>query len=328
MFAAIGSYFLFRANASNLQNVDPGKIAAGYIDSKPTVISKKPQNGDISYPSYSKSYFLLKDGSLLCDDGNVEGIQKTIRLSAKETGNARKDLTSTRTSELTQEIVQPFDTAVSTYEGFLAESSKGLNALMLTDTSKKTDNLKKFQNKILALCQKATKQQKRHDSKKVDLSRNESKPSSYFTTLIMPKVEAAEQYPITENRYAADQQFKFINDYRASKGLKKLTRLSCYDSLAFTWSKKMAEAGYIYHNSDLGSWMGSSYFCPSYYWSMLGENVGWTHKTQEYLFQAFLDSPDHYKNIVDPNWNYIGVGAYNNNKLGKVFVTQNFMKYP
>lgn len=331
IFAGIGGYLLFRANASNLQNVDPDKIAAGYIESKPVVISKNLATGEITYPSYPKSYFLFKDGTLLCDDGNTLGVQKTVKLSTKDNDNARKELAGFGISQLTQEALQPIGTAISTYEGFLAESPKGLSALMLTDSSKKTNNLKKSQDKILNLCEKATRQQKRHDAKKIDLTLNDESTGSLgsrLTALIMPKAEAAQQYPITENRYAADQQFKFINDHRASKGLRKLTRLSCYDSLAFTWSKIMAETAYLHHNPDLGSWMGSAYFCPSYYnWTTLGENVGVTNSTQEGLFKAFLDSPAHRANIEDPRWNYAGVGAYNNNTLGKVYVTQNFMQY-
>jgi hypothetical protein len=58
-------------------------------------------------------------------------------------------------------------------------------------------------------------------------------------------------------------------------------------------------------------------------WTKLGENVG-AGSDLDTVMNAFVNSSAHYKNIVDPAYNYIGVGvSYGGD--GQLFTTHDFM---
>jgi hypothetical protein len=58
-------------------------------------------------------------------------------------------------------------------------------------------------------------------------------------------------------------------------------------------------------------------------WQKLGENVG-MGGTVDALHSAFVASPHHYENLVDPDFTYVGVGVVVVN--GTIYVSETFMK--
>jgi pyruvate/2-oxoglutarate dehydrogenase complex dihydrolipoamide acyltransferase (E2) component len=56
----------------------------------------------------------------------------------------------------------------------------------------------------------------------------------------------------------------------------------------------------------------------------LGENVGVGGDVTS-LMNAFVNSPAHYRNIVDPEFNYIGVGV-SYDAQGRIYTTHDFMR--
>jgi hypothetical protein len=58
-------------------------------------------------------------------------------------------------------------------------------------------------------------------------------------------------------------------------------------------------------------------------WSKLGENVGVGYDVSG-LMQAFIGSPKHYENLVDPAWTHVGVGVTRASD-GRIYTTHNFM---
>ena len=101
---------------------------------------------------------------------------------------------------------------------------------------------------------------------------------------------------------AEEQQFiDRINGLRASKGLALLAVDPELTSQSRIWSQTMKDAGKIFHSSDLSAGISSN-------WQKLGENVG-VGGTVDALFNAFVASPKHYENLVDPAYRYIGVGV-------------------
>ena len=78
----------------------------------------------------------------------------------------------------------------------------------------------------------------------------------------------------------------------------------------------MVQAGRISHNPNLSSQVSGN-------WTKLGENVG-VGPTVDALMQAFINSPAHYRNLVDPEWNYIAVGV-TRAADGQLYTTHNFM---
>lgn len=108
-----------------------------------------------------------------------------------------------------------------------------------------------------------------------------------------------------------------INALRAEKGLGRLTVHEELVSVARGWSAEMARRDQISHNPDLADSVKAD-------WQKLGENVG-VGMTVEKLHDAFVASPSHYKNLVDPAFTHIGVGVVLG-RDGAIFTAHQFMK--
>jgi cysteine-rich secretory family protein len=92
-----------------------------------------------------------------------------------------------------------------------------------------------------------------------------------------------------------------INQLRASVGVGQLSVDGNLTSVARSWAQSMANAGTISHNPNLKNMVTGN-------WSFLGENVG-VGPNVDSLFTAFVNSPHHYANLVDPRFTYVGVGV-------------------
>lgn len=107
-----------------------------------------------------------------------------------------------------------------------------------------------------------------------------------------------------------------INSLRSSKGLSQLQVSGELQGVARRWTDRMVGAGQISHNPNLGSEVSGS-------WTKLGENVGVGYDVDG-LMQAFINSPAHYSNLVDPVWTHVGVGVTVVGD-GRLYTTHNFM---
>ena len=110
-----------------------------------------------------------------------------------------------------------------------------------------------------------------------------------------------------------------LNALRTSKGLKALSVHPGLTDVARAWAGNMAAAGTISHNGSLSSQGPSE-------WERLGENVGMGMEVQG-IHDAFVNSPGHYKNMIDGGFNSVGIGVVRNAE-NVIFVTVNFMQAP
>jgi uncharacterized protein YkwD len=92
-----------------------------------------------------------------------------------------------------------------------------------------------------------------------------------------------------------------INELRLSQGLNPLIVDANLTGIADDWAKTMAQSDSIFHRTDLRSGVTGN-------WRRLGENVGVGPDVQQ-LMDAFIASPGHYKNLVDPTFTAVGVGT-------------------
>ncbi len=106
-----------------------------------------------------------------------------------------------------------------------------------------------------------------------------------------------------------------INSLRASKGLSPLRPNANLAAKARAWSAGMAAAGKIWH-STLSDGVTED-------WRKLGENVGMGGSVDG-LHTAFVNSPHHYENLVDPAFGDVGIGIVVNGST--IFVTEVFMQ--
>jgi hypothetical protein len=122
--------------------------------------------------------------------------------------------------------------------------------------------------------------------------------------------------PVLPDPQAAEAEFVArINGLRAQKGLSQLTVDAELTAQARRWAGVMAAEGRIFHTGDQAAGITAD-------WAKLGENVGVGGDVAG-LHDAFVASPTHYANLVDPAFTRIGVGVVNAN--GRLFTTHRFM---
>jgi uncharacterized protein YkwD len=108
-----------------------------------------------------------------------------------------------------------------------------------------------------------------------------------------------------------------VNSLRSSKGLRPLVVSPELTAIARRWAASMAKADQISHNPGFSKSVRSD-------WEKLGENVG-VGMTVDQLHDAFVASPGHYRNLVDPAFAYVGVGVVVG-RDGALFTAHQFMQ--
>lgn len=121
------------------------------------------------------------------------------------------------------------------------------------------------------------------------------------------------------NAAADEAQFVvLINQLRTSRGLNPLLVDPELVAQARQWSQVMAADNELKHASDLAVGVTAN-------WEVLGENVG-VHSIPNLgeLFQAFVKSPAHLSNLLDPRFEYVGTGVVYDGH-GAIWTTHRFM---
>jgi Cysteine-rich secretory protein family len=90
------------------------------------------------------------------------------------------------------------------------------------------------------------------------------------------------------------------NTARISAGLAPLTVNAQLSTVAQAWANKLAAAGTLSHNPALQTLVTN--------WTVLGENVGMAGDVPT-VQNAFMHSPEHKANILDPRFTQMGVGS-------------------
>jgi len=104
-----------------------------------------------------------------------------------------------------------------------------------------------------------------------------------------------------------------VNQERAAQGLPALTLAADLTTVARAHSEVMATAVDLHHQPDLGGSVDG--------WRKVGENVG-RGPSVEAIHRAFMASPGHARNVMDPDWTQIGVGVVVRD--GLIWVTKLF----
>lgn len=127
-----------------------------------------------------------------------------------------------------------------------------------------------------------------------------------FTAAVVaaPRGGATADAATTMSPAQAEARFvALINGVRSSKGLATLSVDGQLTGQARAWTNRMAADNQLKHAGNLASGITTD-------WEVLGENVG-THGAVDVdrLFQAFVSSPGHYANLVEPRFDRVGVGV-------------------
>ena len=132
--------------------------------------------------------------------------------------------------------------------------------------------------------------------------------------------------PARADTISDEAQFvKRINEARVAAGLKELTVHVALIEAGRGWATKMRDTSVaanvddclISHNPNLRTAVNAP-------WRKLGENVGCGDTDVDTLHEAFMNSPKHRENIMDPTFDSVGIGIVTAGDT--MFVTEQFMQ--
>ncbi len=125
--------------------------------------------------------------------------------------------------------------------------------------------------------------------------------------------------PTSADAVSDEQRFvDLINELRSGQGLGELELDGELTQLARSWTTSLSNTGQLSHSPDLAVGLTQS-------WTKLGENVGVSPEGEiSRLFEAFINSPSHYANLVDPAYDSIGIGVVYRD--GRMWTTHRFMQ--
>jgi uncharacterized protein YkwD len=115
------------------------------------------------------------------------------------------------------------------------------------------------------------------------------------------------------------QLLKFTNGSRVYRDIRRLDLQKHLSDLARKHSKRMAEAGEIFHTSN-----AVGYYLRGRSWSWWGENVGVTSGTVRDVHKAFMHSSGHRANILNRAFKKVAIGAVRRD--GLLYVTVFFYR--
>ncbi len=107
------------------------------------------------------------------------------------------------------------------------------------------------------------------------------------------------------------EMFVALNDYRASKGLLKLSYSKVLEKAANGQALDMYERDFFDHTNPDGDGPAeralAAGFCRAWY---IGENLAWNQQSVPAVQTAWENSPGHNANMINANFRYVGMGYY------------------
>lgn len=108
--------------------------------------------------------------------------------------------------------------------------------------------------------------------------------------------------------------YQYTNDFRQSRGLSALNANALLEEAAQKRAEDMFNQQYFEHNSPIGATPWDTLKLVDYNYNFAGENLAMGFSSDRPAFDAWLNSPTHYANIISNNFNEIGVAV----KSGKM----------
>jgi hypothetical protein len=148
------------------------------------------------------------------------------------------------------------------------------------------------------------------------MSRRRHAPARVVAALIVALVVAFLPGAASPAHADAGLEARFldlVDRARADAGVAPVVRADDLTAVGRRHAARMADGADLHHNPSLGGDVTG--------WDKVGENVG-RGPDLDRIHAAFLDSPTHRANILDPEWTEAGVGV--EVRDGTIWVTQLF----
>src|SRR3990167_2936489 len=149
-----------------------------------------------------------------------------------------------------------------------------------------------------------------------------AKQSLTFLT-VKPEDEGSIDLQFTQKELAVDFEservmFEFVNEERVKFGAKPLKWDENLAEVGRNHSKDMFERGYFSHFSPEGKDVGNRLEKAGIDYTAAGENLALA-PTVSRAHTGLINSPGHRRNILDPSFGEIGIGAVDGGIYGKMF---------
>lgn len=124
----------------------------------------------------------------------------------------------------------------------------------------------------------------------------------------------------------AQKVFDYTNTERQKAGLPALKYNSTLSQSALAKARDMFAANYWAHNSPSGKVPWDFFRAAGYQYSLAGENLAKDFYDTDTMVRAWMNSPTHKANIVNPKYQEIGIGVVNGVLFGvkTTLVVQHF----
>lgn len=157
----------------------------------------------------------------------------------------------------------------------------------------------------------------RHEVSRVAVAPATRRPVAYLLAVALAVVGFLTAVPAGPADASTAQLHTLLAQTRSSHRLPALQRSSSLDAVAQRWSQQMASSGKLAHNPKMTSQIPTG-------WTFAGENVGYAGSAAQ-VHDAWLKSPGHRANILDRDYNAVGIGYV---KVGtRIWATQVFARY-
>ncbi|HSX23875.1 MAG TPA: CAP domain-containing protein [Candidatus Saccharimonadales bacterium] len=311
LFAVVGVIMLYRSFAVSDYPTDASSIVAAYKRESPSKLTRSTKTGPITYTTYSASYLVLGDGSLQCDNGNSLGVVTVGKISQTDLAALHTALVNLNLSTVAKKSPANAKVDLNSLETYIL-ADKGVNYGWTVYTGGTKDTkLAQMQSKIQSICQlKATTSTTRSKLTRITIPKlsQAHSPSliQHVATKVSPKADALPaSNGSTIDTATADDQVNKTNYVRGLNGLPALTRQNCLNNVAYAQAQAMAGSTTLYHDPSLADDVDRE--CGG--WILVGENVGDAGNSND-LFDAYINSPGHLRNILESRYIYVGSGAY------------------
>lgn len=124
----------------------------------------------------------------------------------------------------------------------------------------------------------------------------------------------------------AEEILALVNHERTSRGLQPLRLEVRLNAAAQKHTTEQAALGDIYHVSSNGTGPGDRIAATGYTFSSWGENVAAGQISPDEVMTAWMNSPGHCRNILNPGYTELGVGFLETNNSYRTWWTQKFAR--
>ncbi len=126
---------------------------------------------------------------------------------------------------------------------------------------------------------------------------------------LLPTVRSAEAFGARNNLRLNNHEARMldlINQARRAAGAPALTLMAVPTDVARPWSVRLAAIRNLEHNPSMRAQL-TARGCGSM--SVTGENVAYDAEGPDHMFNLYMSSPGHRRNILDPRFRVIGMGS-------------------